>query len=487
MKKITVFSVRVFTLKRLLVLFLVMIPLASIWAESKNVTMQVGDTQTFYLPSSITGKKLKSVSFYSTSISYVQVVSYTNYSVKVKAVKAFSSPIIVRCDYYYYVTSGSYTYQAHGYYDYNITVVGETKVKPTSITLPSVVSLEVGETKDLVPTVIPANAEYTLTWSISDNSIATVYQNGMITGKSVGYADLKVKADNGVYTMCRISVYRPSPTSVSMKSSLSMTVGDTYTLSPSVYPSNAQYSLTWSSDNSAVATVSQSGVVTAKNSGKANISVSTNNGKTATCKVTVSAPAAYATITDAKYATFCDAYPRDFSNTDIMVYTVMYDEGDAVILKEVTDGIVPANNAVLLYKDVCSVERISIPESDSGRQPLKDNLLRISDGTSAKGSNVYVLANKSNGVGFYHWGSENSISAGKVYLLINDNVASREFINLDEDYTTDVEGISMGPREEIVYYDMRGNRVVKPAKGIYIMCQPNRLPDGRNGKKVVIK
>ena len=256
---------------------------------SENVTMQVGETKTLYLPTSVTSKTLKAVNFYSASYNYVEVVSHTNYSVKVKALKATSTPVIVRCDYYYYINNGGYTYQNGGAYDFKVTVEGETTVKPTKITIPSVVSVEVGESKDIEATVTPANAEYTLTWSISDNSIATVYQNGMITGKSVGYADLKVKADNGVYAMCRVSVYRPTPSSVSMKSSLAMNVGDTYTLSPTVYPSNSQYTLTWTSSNTNVATVTSSGKVTAKSAGTANITVKTDNGKTATCNVTVSA------------------------------------------------------------------------------------------------------------------------------------------------------------------------------------------------------
>ena len=256
---------------------------------SENVTMQVGETKTLYLPSSVTTKTLKSVTFYSASWNDVEVVSHTNYSVKVKALKATSTPVIVRCDYYYYINNGGYTYQNGGAYDFKVTVEGETPVKPTKITIPSVVSVEVGESKDIEATVTPANAECTLTWSISDNSIATVYQNGMITGKSVGYADLKVKADNGVYAMCRVSVYRPTPSSVSMKSSLAMNVGDTYTLSPTVYPSNSQYTLTWTSSNTNVATVSSTGKVTAKGAGTANVTVKTDNGKTAICSVTVSA------------------------------------------------------------------------------------------------------------------------------------------------------------------------------------------------------
>ena len=80
----------------------------------KEVTMSVGETKTFYLPSSVTSKDLKSVTFYSNGISYVQVTSYTNYSVTVKAIKAFSSPIIVRCDYRYFVRNGSYSYETSG-------------------------------------------------------------------------------------------------------------------------------------------------------------------------------------------------------------------------------------------------------------------------------------------------------------------------------------------------------------------------------------
>ena len=256
---------------------------------SENVTMQVGETKTLYLPSYIISKSLKSVNFYSASYNVVEVVSHTNYSVRVKALKATSTPVFVRCDYYYYINNGGYIYQNGGAYDFKITVEGETIVKPTKITLPSYISLEVGETQDIVPTVTPSNAEYTLTWSISDASIATIYNNGMITGKSVGYADLKVKADNGVYAMSRVSVYKPTPSSISIKSSHSMSVGDTYTLSPTVYPTNSRYTLTWTSSDTSVATVSSSGMVTAKSTGKANITVKTDNGKSATCSVTVSA------------------------------------------------------------------------------------------------------------------------------------------------------------------------------------------------------
>ena len=255
---------------------------------SENVTMQVGETKTLYLPSSVTTKTLKSVTFYSASRNDVEVLSQTNYSVKVKALKATSTPVIVRCDYYYYINNGGYTYQNGGAYDFKVTVEGETIVKPTKITIPSTSSLTVGSSFYFVPTVTPANSTYTLTWQSSDNTIASVNQSGMLTGISVGSANITVTTDNGKTATCKVTVSGKPVTSVSIKSSLSMEVSDTYTLTPSITPSDAVTFYTWSSDNINVATVSQSGKVTAKSVGTANVTVKTDNGKTATCKVTVS-------------------------------------------------------------------------------------------------------------------------------------------------------------------------------------------------------
>lgn len=263
----------------------------SVWAESKDVTMQVGETQTLYLPSSVTSKNLRSVNFYSNGISYVQVLSHTNYSVTVKAIKAFSSPIIVRCDYYYIINNGGYNYQTSGYYDFRITVVGkeDNTVKPTRITFPSSVkAIEVGETVKLEPTVYPLNAEYTLTWSINDWSVATVDQQGYLTGKSEGAADLKVAADNGMYAILRVVVSKPSATSVTVSPvSLELTEGDTRYLSATVYPSAANQSVTWTTSNSLVATVSTTGKVTAIAEGNCMIKATTSNNRSALATVKV--------------------------------------------------------------------------------------------------------------------------------------------------------------------------------------------------------
>ena len=153
-----------------------------------------------------------------------------------------------------------------------------------------------GETQSLTATVTPDNAtDKSLSWSSSNNSVATISSDGQVTAVSAGSATITVKTNDGGKTAtCTVTVKAKviSVTGVSLNTtSLTMTEGDTQTLTATVSPSNAtDKSVTWSSSNTSVATVSSSGVVTAKSPGTATITVRTNDGgKTATCTVTVKA------------------------------------------------------------------------------------------------------------------------------------------------------------------------------------------------------
>lgn len=82
------------------------------------------------------------------------------------------------------------------------------------------------------------------------------------------------------------------------KSELSLSEGDRATLTATVTPSDAtNQNVTWTSDNTAVATVSDAGLVTAIAVGTANITVTTEDGAyTATCAVTVSTATDYSAV-----------------------------------------------------------------------------------------------------------------------------------------------------------------------------------------------
>ena len=123
------------------------------------------------------------------------------------------------------------------------------------------------------------------------------FSDGKISGNPTtgGTYSITVKAGNTFASTSKqysISVTVPV-TSVGLnKSEASLKVGDTTTLTATVNPSNAtNKSVTWSSTNTNVATVDNTGKVTAKAGGEAKIIVKTaDGGKTAECKVTVTVP-----------------------------------------------------------------------------------------------------------------------------------------------------------------------------------------------------
>ena len=149
--------------------------------------------------------------------------------------------------------------------------------------------LAVGETLTLTATVIPDYAADKVTWSSSDEAVATV-ADGVVTAKGEGSATITVSSIDGTVTAtCTVTVYIPV-TGVSLsQTEASLFVGGTLALTATVAPSNATYKgVTWSSSNESVATV-KDGVVTGKAAGMATITATTDDGgKKATCTVTVS-------------------------------------------------------------------------------------------------------------------------------------------------------------------------------------------------------
>lgn len=162
----------------------------------------------------------------------------------------------------------------------------------TGVTLDKTsVTIEKGKTQSLTATIAPSNAENKrVSWSSSNTSVATVDKNGVVTAKANGKATITVKTNDGEKTAACTVTVKTSVTSVSLnKATASIVVKKTLQLSATVNPSTASNkNVSWSSSNTSVATVNNSGLVTANATGSANITVKTaDGGKTATCKVTV--------------------------------------------------------------------------------------------------------------------------------------------------------------------------------------------------------
>ena len=165
-------------------------------------------------------------------------------------------------------------------------------IQPTGIKATPETSTLYGlnSTVKLSANVMPSNAtNKAVTWSSRNTSVATVSSDGTVKAVGYGTTVITAKTVNGLTSNCTVTVNPIAVTGVSLnKTSLSFTgTGSSQTLTATVSPSNAtNKTLTWSSSNTSVATVSN-GVVKAVGFGTATITAKSNNGKTASCSVTV--------------------------------------------------------------------------------------------------------------------------------------------------------------------------------------------------------
>ncbi|MBP3775151.1 MAG: Ig-like domain-containing protein [Bacteroidaceae bacterium] len=166
-----------------------------------------------------------------------------------------------------------------------------TEVPPTGVSLSGDVTLNVGESKSITAKVTPTYATTSLTWSSSRPAVATVSSTGQVKAVASGTAVITVRTGNGLSATSQVTV-RPEPTRINVSpSTLRLKMGESATLSHSLYPTNAgTTSLTWSTSDGIVATVTDQGVVKAVASGTADISITAANGVSGKCRVTVPTP-----------------------------------------------------------------------------------------------------------------------------------------------------------------------------------------------------
>ncbi|MGN1131983.1 MAG: Ig-like domain-containing protein, partial [Ruminococcus sp.] len=151
-------------------------------------------------------------------------------------------------------------------------------------------SIYTGKTVNLSATVTPENATAPqITWSSSDNSVATVDENGVVKGVKSGTAVITATAD-GVSAQCTVTV-KQYVTSVKLNATAkTLYTGASTTLKATVAPTNASNKkVTWKSSNTGVATVSQTGKVVAKKRGTCTVTATSADGskKSAKCVITV--------------------------------------------------------------------------------------------------------------------------------------------------------------------------------------------------------
>ena len=352
------------------------------------------------------------------------------------------------------------------------------EVKVTGISMDfDNIYLKVGGEQTLNPEVAPSDADNKeVTYSSSNESVATVDSSGNVVGVAVGEAVITVTTKDGGYTAtCNVYVSEdvPEAESVSLSfDSLAMEVGEQRTLRATLSPSNASTEgITWSSSDESVASV-DGGTVKALAAGSAVITVETSNHKTASCSVSVTNSSsedqyvpdktneAIWFITDETLSsgTYNESKDEYTFVSDKTSYEQIYvNAPDKTIIVELNDNITIANNYNSpIYVSTC--DKIEISAKKNKTITINDNRSLITEESDSQGK----------GAIFVYDGDLKLKGAG----TLNVNAGYYNGVHCKDDVTIQKETLNISAP----HHGVRGNDSITIASGtINIQCGKDGL------------
>ena len=188
------------------------------------------------------------------------------------------------------------------------------------------------------------------------------------------------------------------------------------------------------------------------------------------------------TIAANDYTTLCLPFNVKLpEGSAVKAYYASQAAGSVLKLEEITNGVIPANQGVILQNTDATEANINLAITTEEVTTLTGNKL---EGVTAKragytaGTN-YVLAEKNGKVGFYK-ASFTTIVANKAYLP-QTNVQNAQGVMMAfsfGDEVTGIDNVNVATAAAKKYYDLQGRRVLYPAKGIFVT---------EDGQKVLLK
>ena len=188
------------------------------------------------------------------------------------------------------------------------------------------------------------------------------------------------------------------------------------------------------------------------------------------------------TIAANDYTTLCLPFNVKLpENSAVKAYYASAAAGEVLKLEEITNGIIPANEGVILHNtSEAEAANISLAIT-TDEATLTTNKLK---GVTAKHEgytklNNYVLAAKNGATAFYK-ANFTAITANKAYLPVA-NVQGVQGVMMAfsfGDEVTGIDNVNAAAPAAKKYYDLQGRRVLYPAKGIFVT---------EDGQKVLFK
>ncbi len=309
-----------------------------------------------------------------------------------------------------YAETNGYSYEFFDYY----TVTGIALYE-------SEITINEADTYKLRASIKPDNASSpVINWNSSDENIATVDENGLVTALSKGTATITATTEENNFTAsCVVNVLRPVSSIELNYSELNIGVGYTKTLIATVYPETASNaSFVWSTDDASIATVSN-GIVTAVGYGTTKIKATTvDGGYVAECTINSTIPVngislnksniemiAGDTVSLVATVTPTDAFDKSviWSSSNTTVATVenglvtAKSEGTVTITAKTNDGGKTASCVITVNAPVVNVTDITLNKCDISLNVGESETLvaTITPSTATNKNVVWTSSNES--------------------------------------------------------------------------------------------
>ena len=188
------------------------------------------------------------------------------------------------------------------------------------------------------------------------------------------------------------------------------------------------------------------------------------------------------TIAANDYTTLCLPFNVELpEGSAVKAYYASAAAGDVLKLTEITDGIIPANQGVILQNtNKSEVANINLTITTTEATLTDNRLVGVTakrEGYDVKSN--YVLADGNKGIGFYK-ANFTAIPANKAYLP-SGNITNVQGVMMAfsfGDEVTGIDNVNAAAPAAKKYYDLQGRRVLYPAKGIFVT---------EDGQKVLFK
>ncbi len=188
-------------------------------------------------------------------------------------------------------------------------------------------------------------------------------------------------------------------------------------------------------------------------------------------------------VAEGSFAGYWTTYYSSVSNMQAPEGVKVYKgslKDNRLILKEISDRIINASEAVILKNSTEGSIELTTPVSASA-DSYDDNMLEGVDMATSTSiyadKTIYTLAKPNEKLGLYSF-TGTTLAANKAFLTLDTSAGAPSItFCFDTEETTGIEKVERGETRDGIFYDLQGRRMTQPTKGLYI----------KDGKKIMVK